>query len=393
MREGPAKLLIATPDFPLWDGGISTVAFEVAKGFARRGHHVGVMAPRQQPGDREFDRTLPFKVFRVRNLKDKYLKMAYHTIVMDRIVRQHDFGYVMAQSWYPSGIAAAFVSSRRTVGMSLTVHGNEILNKKFSAPFWKKRMRRVFEQADCIFCVSDDIARKTREVFPDLRGLDRKTTVIFNGVDSGIFTPNPPKTGLVEQYGLKGKRVILTLARLVERKGQDMVIRALPEIRQRVGDVVYLVCGKGSHESELRRLAEECGVSEHVIFAGFVANEERVDYYNLCDIYAMPSREIPEKGDVEGFGITYLEANACGKPVIGGKSGGVFDAVVDGATGLLVDPEDIISVAEACVLLLTDGELARTLGTKGRERVVKSFNWDAICSRMEQKILADMSCC
>lgn len=385
------KVLIVTPDFPLWDGGIATVAFEVASGFARRGHQVGVVAPQQHADDREFDRSLPFAVFRLRNVKDKYLKMAHHAIALDRIVRQHGFEYLLAQSWYPSGIAAAFVSSRRGVGMSLTVHGNEILNPKFSSPFWQKRMRRVFEQSGRVFCVSDDTARKTRDVLPGLRGLDGKIAVVYNGVDFRTFIPHPPETGLIERYGLAGKRVILTLARLVERKGQDMVIRALPEIRRRVGDVVYLVCGKGSHEAELKRLAAECGVADHVVFAGFVPNEERIEFYNVCDLYAMPSREIIEKGDVEGFGITYLEANACGKPVIGGRSGGVCDAVVDGETGLLVDPEDSSAVEEACVRLLTDGDLARTLGSRGRERVVECFNWDTICFQMEQEILADRS--
>jgi phosphatidylinositol alpha-1,6-mannosyltransferase len=118
------------------------------------------------------------------------------------------------------------------------------------------------------------------------------------------------------------------------------------------------------------------------VFAGFVPNEVRGAFYDACDIYAMPSREIPEKGDVEGFGITYLEANAFGKPVIGGRSGGVAEAVIDGVTGILVDPWDVNAIASACIRFLKDPDLAERLGRQGRDRVKTEFSWDMICGEL-----------
>jgi phosphatidylinositol alpha-1,6-mannosyltransferase len=171
----------------------------------------------------------------------------------------------------------------------------------------------------------------------------------------------------------------------VERKGQDKVIEALPLIKREIPDIRYVICGRGNDEARLRRIAAEKGVAGEVVFAGFVPNEERGAFYDACDVYVMPSREIPEKGDIEGFGMTYLEANSFGKPVIGGMSGGVSEAVIDGVTGLLVDPCDVEAIAGACIRLLRDPVLAGRLGRQGRDRVVREFNWDVICGE-----LADM---
>ncbi len=124
-----------------------------------------------------------------------------------------------------------------------------------------------------------------------------------------------------------------------------------------------------------------------MIFAGEVKEEEIPLYYMACDLFIMPSYEIKEKGDVEGFGIAYLEANACGKPVIGGRSGGVTDAVIDGETGLLIDPLNINQIAEALIKLLTNSGLARKLGEEGRRRIKKELNWRKIAQEIREIII------
>ncbi|HEY5973209.1 MAG TPA: glycosyltransferase family 4 protein [Geobacteraceae bacterium] len=376
------RILIATPDFPLWDGGIATVAFEVAQSLTRLGHHVVVMAPQQDEKDLVFDATLPFTVCRVRNIKSRLLRLYYHRYALIRLVSRYRIDLVMAQTWFPCGTAALLALRKRGVPFTLTVHGNEILNPKFAAPGWQKLMAAVFSSADRIYCVSRCTADKALAMLPDLPRLAEKITVIYNGVDPSQFIPAPEDPDLISRYGLEGKKVILTLARLVERKGQDMLIKALPLIKESCPDVKYVICGKGPYEAKLRELAIEQGVVDDVVFAGFVSNEDRVKFYNLCDIYAMPSREIVEHGDVEGFGITYLEANACAKAVIGGKSGGVSDAIVDGVTGVLVDPAAPTEIAAAAVRLLSDPLYATRLGEQGRCRVVEEFSWDGICRSM-----------
>ena len=267
----------------------------------------------------------------------------------------------------------------------MTVHGNEILHHRFRTPYWMGWMHRVFHAASAVLCVSSATSGKVLSVLGGGEKLERKIRVVRNGVDPDRFVAGavPSVRG---RYGLDGKKVILTLARLVERKGQDKMIEALPAIKREIPDVRYVICGKGSDEARLRRIAVEQGVSDEVVFAGFVPNEVRGAFYDVCDLYAMPSREIPEKGDVEGFGITYLEANAFGKPVIGGRSGGVAEAVIDGVTGILVDPWDVNAIASACIRLLKEPDLAERLGRQGRDRVKTEFSWDKICGELSDML-------
>ncbi len=378
------RILIATPDFPLWDGGIATVAFEVAKGLNDLGYRVDVMAPRQTADDPDFDRSLPFAVHRIRNIKDHYLKAYYNTLKMDRLVKKYKYDMVMAQSWYPSGIAAAYIARKYKIDISITVHGNEILNPRYKAAFWQRKMKNVFDRAKLIFCVSKFTAQKLMDRVGNLCDIDRKVRVIYNGVDFDYFRPTAPDAQLVDQYKLHDAKIILTLARLVERKGHDMVIKALPAIKKSIPQVKYIICGKGNYENKLRELTEKLNLTEDVIFTGFVPNELRGKYYNLCDLYIMPSRTISEKGDIEGFGITYLEANACEKPVIGSNIGGTLEAIVDGESGFLVDPLDENEIAEKCIELLSSPSLAGKIGVNGRNRIMNEFNWDNICRQIEK---------
>ena len=179
----------------------------------------------------------------------------------------------------------------------------------------------------------------------------------------------------------KGK-IILTVGRLVERKGHDAVIKALPFVLKEFPDLKYKIVGKGPMDKKLREIAKIENVNGYVEFCGEVDNI--ADFYANCDVLVMPSRFIEKKGDVEGFGLVFLEANYFGKPVIAGKSGGVFDAVIDGVTGLLVDPESPEEIANAIIELLENPELARKLGEQGRKRVLEEFTWERAARIIEQ---------
>jgi len=192
-------------------------------------------------------------------------------------------------------------------------------------------------------------------------------------LDAPQFRADKTRLGL----GIEAETgVLLTVARLSERKGIDTVIRTLPGILRKGLDVLYMIVGCGSDESRLRALAVHEGVEEFVRFVGEVTDEELLEYYRACDVFVMPNRTLETTGETEGFGIVFLEANACGKPVIGGRAGGTVDAIEDGVSGLLVDPLNIDEVAEAIVRLLIDKEYARQLGENGRRRVVERFSWD-----------------
>jgi phosphatidylinositol alpha-1,6-mannosyltransferase len=163
---------------------------------------------------------------------------------------------------------------------------------------------------------------------------------------------------------------------LIERKGHDRVLSALPRIVEHFRDTLYCIVGIGPYEGKLREQVKRLNLEESVRFMGRVSEEELVFLYNACQVFVMPSREISEGGHVEGFGIVYLEANACGKPVIGGRSGGVLEAIREGQTGWLVDPDSASDLADKIIDLLSHPEKAQALGEQGLQWVRKTFNWE-----------------
>jgi phosphatidylinositol alpha-1,6-mannosyltransferase len=260
-------------------------------------------------------------------------------------------------------------------------HGNEILAAMEGE--WEKP-RLALRQANRVLANS----RFTKELIQRI-GVDAdKIDVVHPGCNIDLFQPvetNPDFRRKI--FGLrKCDYVILTVGNLVERKGHDMVIRALPAVQKVIPDVTYLVVGDGRYRSHLEQLAVTMGVRNCVAFAGQVPDRDLPEIYSLCDVFVMPSRERLDQCDVEGFGLVYLEANACGKPVIGGRSGGIPDAIVDGVTGLLVEPHDPKEIANALIQLLRDRELSTRMGHEGRKRVVRDFTWERIAGQV-QKIL------
>jgi len=176
--------------------------------------------------------------------------------------------------------------------------------------------------------------------------------------------------------GVEAERIILTVARLGELyKGHDMLVRAMPLIRAREPRARYVIVGDGPLRPYLERLAASLGVADAVTFTGSLPNDGVDEWYRRADLFALLSRESPIDGGAEGFGLAFVEAGAWEKPVVGGRSGGVPDAVVDGVTGFLVDPIDIGAIADAILRVLGDADLARRLGENERERAVHELSW------------------
>jgi phosphatidylinositol alpha-1,6-mannosyltransferase len=194
---------------------------------------------------------------------------------------------------------------------------------------------------------------------------------------------------LAQRLGVLGRPTLLTVARIVKAnryKGHDVVLRALATVKRALPDVAYVIVGEGDDLDYLDRLARESGVRENVIFAGRVSDEELPLLYNVCDAFIMCSRENRTRRGIlaEGFGLALLEASACGKPVIAGRSGGVPDAVQDGITGLLVNPVDSEAVAAAMIKVLRERGAAKTMGDNGRKWVESEMNWTRAADEFEQ---------
>ena len=248
------------------------------------------------------------------------------------------------------------------------VHGEEITTH--SGGRFDELRATFLANADAIVSVSTF----TRDAMIRLMGIDpAKITVIHNGVNLDRFQVRSPAPELAAQYGVKGRHVILSVGRLVERKGMDHLIEAMPRILQECPDTHLLIAGDGALRVKLGELIGKYALERHVTLLGKVSDAELDNLYSLADIFALPNRDMPD-GDTEGFGLVFLEANASGKPVVAGKAGGAKDAVIDGVNGLSVDGTDIAAIAEALVRLLKDSAL-REAFTKGGIQIAQRSDW------------------
>jgi phosphatidylinositol alpha-1,6-mannosyltransferase len=202
---------------------------------------------------------------------------------------------------------------------------------------------------------------------------NERITKITPGVDCARFRPRAPRPELIERHALAGKKVLLTVARLTQRKGHKTVLEALRALLLEIPNLVYLIVGTGPEEENLRKTVAEWNLTESVRFAGFVGDADLPDYYNVCDAFVMANAE--DQGDIEGFGMVFLEANACGKAVVGGRSGGTAEAVTHGTTGLLVDPHNPAELAEALRSLFQGDAVRMKFGEQGMVRAQSEFSW------------------
>jgi phosphatidylinositol alpha-1,6-mannosyltransferase len=204
---------------------------------------------------------------------------------------------------------------------------------------------------------------------------------IAPGIDTEHFSPQPKAATLRAELGLANKKVIVSVGRLVHRKGQDTLVEAMPQILSALPDAHLLFIGEGPYKDYLVKRADALGVSHAISFIGRIQYAELPRYICVGDIFAMPSRSRLAGLEVEGLGIVYLEASACGLAVIGGKSGGAPDAVLEGETGFAVDGTSSHDVAEAAIRLLKNPELAEQMGARGRQWIIDEWRWELWATR------------
>jgi phosphatidylinositol alpha-1,6-mannosyltransferase len=360
------KVLLLTWDFPPVRGGIQTWMLELARRLPDA--KVRVLAPAVQ-GDRAFDATSGCRVTRLGSARlgrIPWLIQLCATTLWECITRRPDVivcGHVTT--------APAALLARRVLGIPYVVftYGYEIRRKR-----WKRLLRFLLRNAKLVVACSDF----TRNAVLALGVAVERTRILYPGVDTQHFTPDTRHL-TPDTTRRNGRGTLLTVARLAELyKGHDTTIRALPLVRAKCPDVRYVIAGDGPLRDYLGRVAESVGVEREVRFLGEVTDDELPDLYRACDAFVLLSRESPSKGGAEGFGIVCIEAGACGKPVVAGRSGGLVDAVDHDKSGLLVDPQDIGAVAEALVSVLTDSSVAERLGKEGRRRVLERFTWDQV---------------
>ena len=379
------RLLFITQDFPPDIGGIQTYSWEVAHRLADRVAHLTVMAP-DRPEAASVDRATSFPIVRLPGRSD--LLPLFLLPTLPARARRMQADVALHAQWQTVGASVlARVLFDRPRRIMCAAHGRELLfNPAADYPglgaAYDPLRRALLHQVDAFLPVSHYTADllHERDVPPS------RTHVVPNGTDPDCFRPHDD-TSLRQRLGLADRSLLLTVGRLVRRKGIDTVLRALPTIVEDCSDVAYIIAGTGPDRARLGRIADRLGVRDRVQFAGDIDHDRLPLYYSTADLFVMPARQDPP--DVEGFGLVFLEANACGTPVIGGRTGGIPEAIREGETGLLVPPNAPDALAATATHVLTNPEVAEGLGQQGRHRVVHEANWDVIADRIYDLLMCE----
>jgi phosphatidylinositol alpha-1,6-mannosyltransferase len=369
------NLAIVTQDFPPELGGLQTFASEHAERFKKECENFFVIAP-DKPKAQQIDNNLSYPVHRIPTsnpfLGIKAVPKAQ--VLFKRYGVRNAFHI----QWHTLPVSV-FARNRGLVDkIFVSVQGRDMLfNPFFPLPGarqgYELYKRKLLEQVDLFFPASDYMAGLLRRHGVE----DERIQVVINGTDPRRFYPASTVKAR-RAVGFNGDKMLLSVSRLVSKKGVDTTIKAFAHVLKAHPSSQYIIVGEGEQKEELQQLAAKSGISSSIKFIGSIphSHPDLIHYYNACDVFVQPSKT--EKSNVEGFGIVFLEANACGKPVVGSLSGGIPNAVIDGETGILVKERNPQALAKAICKFFDHPELASQMGTKGRERVETSANWDVL---------------
>ena len=374
------KTLLVTNDFPPRAGGIQTYL----EGFARQLDPAKLVVYASTPtagGHEEYDAAQPWTT--VRNPSSALLPRTRVRSDMQRLVQEHEIENVWFGASTPLGILADAAREAGASHILASTHGHEIGWSMM--PGTRQYLQKVFGAMDTITYLTKATLERLKPYIPDTAKLVRMP----GGINPEAFAFNPEaRRQLRERYAIGSQeKVVVCISRLVERKGQDLLIQVWPEVVRRHPGTRLVIVGKGPYGTKLRRMAEDSPVRDLITFTGEVPYEELPAHYSLGDIFAMPCRTRGGGLDIEGLGIVYLEAYAAGLPVVAGDSGGAPEAVLAGETGLVAAGRSPSAVTGALTYLLEDPERARRMGATGRVWLDEAWRWDILA----RPLLEDLS--
>jgi phosphatidyl-myo-inositol dimannoside synthase len=372
------RTLIVTNDFPPRTGGIESFVLAMAQ---RMPADRVVVHTARQKGNRSYDAALGFPVLR----DPSRLLVPTPAIARRAAAAAREYG--CDRVWFGAAAPLALMApTLRRAGVRrvvATTHGHEVWWS--SVPGARHGLHAIGERTDALTYLGDYTrSRIARALSPAARS---RMVQLTPGVDDAVFRPGCGGHEVREQHGLTGRPVVVCVSRLVARKGQDVLVRALPAIQRRVPGAALLIVGDGPHRPAVERLVTRLGLRRDVVLTGRVPWAQTPAYYDAGDVFCMPTRTRLGGLEPEALGICYLEAAATGLPVVAGDSGGAPDAVLDGENGLVVDGRDVGQVADRVATLLLDRELARRFGDRGRAWVAERWRWDDLAVRL-QRLLA-----
>ncbi len=365
------KILIITLEFPPQIGGIATYVRQFAEALAPE--NLILLAPRHQ-NSKEFDKNFKFTIIRrnlyfPRFLWPRWIRLCWQVFWL---AKKEKIGIIYLHHVLPVGYIGLLIKKLLKIPYLVFSHGTDIeyaLKRR-----WKRRMfKKVTALAEQVIFNSESLRRRCLEILPEL---EPKSLVLYPCPDSSFYqAPGAEEISRLKTlYALEGKKVILSVGRIGDGKGFTHLLRIFPEILKQVPNAVWLIIGDGSKRDWLLHEAQKKSLQSIMRYIGEIPHAQLKLYYYLADLFVLLTH--PDEGREEGLGLVFLEAGACGLPVVAGKSGGVEEGVVNGETGLVVDIyKGDKTVVEAIVKLLQNSEYAKKLGQNARERMKSDFNW------------------
>ena len=374
------RTLFITNDFGPRAGGIETFII----GLIQRLPHASTIVYTSSQGDtREYDAAW-LAEYGVQVIRDRAKILLPTPRVIRAVTKLIKLEGIETVAFGAAAPLAIMSSALRRAGVRRIValtHGHEVWWSKVF-PF-TVAMRRIGSTTDALTYLGEFTRKAISAALTPKAG--NAMVKIAPGIDTDHFAP-VDATILRESLGLTGKRVIVSVGRLVHRKGQDYLIEAMSAIVQEIPQAHLVLVGEGPYREHLVKLVQKYSLDGYVTFIGRIQYAELPKYICLGDVFAMPSRSRFRGLEVEGLGIVYLEASACGLPVIAGASGGAPDAVIEGVTGVVVDGQDSAAIAVAAINLLNDPELATKMGIAGRDWIVEKWRWQIWAEKFEKLI-------
>lgn len=365
------KILLVTNDFGPRAGGIETFVIGLLERI--KGHEVTVFTSQQ--GDTSVYDQQWIDKFGVRVIRDqsKILLPSWRvTRAAKKIVAAKNINVVVFGAAAPLALMSPSLRKSGVKKIIALTHGHEVWWAKIF-PF-RLAIKRIGKNVDHLTYLGEF----TRQAIS--KPLTRKSATemvkIAPGIDTAHFIPQPDAMQKRKELGLQDKKIIISVGRLVHRKGQDNLIQAMPAVLKKIPNAHLLLVGEGPYRKHLEKLVMKSSLEQNVTFAGRIMYDRLPSYLSAADLFAMPSRSRFFGLEVEGLGIVYLEASACGIPVVAGNSGGAPDAVLEGVTGLCVDGTNIEQITAAIVEICSDAERASHMGAAGRNWIVNQWRWD-----------------
>jgi phosphatidyl-myo-inositol dimannoside synthase len=363
------RTLVVTNDFPPRQGGIQTF---VAALLARRPPESIVVLASTSPGAVEHDAGLPYPV--VRRPTGMLLPTPATARAAADLARRYGCDTAFFGAAAPLGLLGPALREAGVGRLVGATHGHE--TGWVALPGSRQLLQRIASRLDVLTYISE----YTRTRLAPALGDRVRMSQLSPGVDVDVFTPRAEGGEVRRRHGLGDGPVVVCVSRLVARKGQDVLVAAWPRVLARHPGARLLLVGGGPAEASLRRAIGRLGLARSVVLTGSVPIPELPAYYAAGDVFAMPSRTRRGGLDVEGLGMVYLEAAACGLPVVAGTSGGAPEAVQEGVTGHVVDPRSPAAVADTISGLLDDPARARAMGAAGRAWVERRWSWTTIAA-------------